>query len=191
MVSHSDSSAETSRGYFSTNSTTNNNHPDVHEPSAVKILLQVQKPLEKIFNHYKAGKKGLSYDQLCHFLFEFEIFPSFISKSTLYVYFQKRAKASSQLKKVVGQISLDIIGFLEVLADIGYELGDSLTEEEKMLFLLERMQDSQGHRSLLGSEGTNLIGDLRSKYADVYKQNLVKRSPRKEKGFEQLIEDLI
>ena len=41
------------------------------------------------------------------------------------------------------------------------------------------MQDSHGHRTLLGSEGTNLIGDLRSKYAYVYKANLVRQSPKK------------
>ncbi len=48
-----------------------------------------------------------------------------------------------------------------------------------MLFILERMQDSQGHRTLLGSQGTNLIGDLRSRYALIYKKNLQRESPSK------------
>jgi hypothetical protein len=85
---------------------------------------------------------------------------------------------------MVGSISLDVIGFLEVLADIAYEIGDSLTDEEKVLFLLERMQDSAGHRTLLGAEGSNLIGDLRSKYANIYKKSLVRGSPKRQEGFD-------
>lgn len=73
------------------------------------------------------------------------------------------------MKKLAGQVSLDMLGFLETLADISYGLGENLTNEERILFLLERMQDSEGHRKLLGSQGSNLIGDLRSKYANVYK----------------------
>lgn len=41
------------------------------------------------------------------------------------------------------------------------------------------MQDSQGHKNVLGTQGTNLIGDLRAKYATVYRQNLLKQSPGK------------
>jgi hypothetical protein len=50
------------------------------------------------------------------------------------------------------------------------------------------MQDSQGHRTVLGNQGSNLIGDLRSKYAMIYKKNLLKQSPAKEEGFEELLE---
>lgn len=64
---------------------------------------------------------------------------------------------------------MDMRGFMEVLTDISGEIGDNLEGEERILFLLERMQDSQGHRTLLGSQGTNLIGDLRSKYSYIYK----------------------
>ena len=150
---------------------------------------QVGKPLEKIFNHYRVGKKGMSFSQLSHFLFEFEIFPSFVSKSSLFAFFQDRSKAKNEVNKLVGEISLDMNGFLEVLSDISFEIGDNLSEEEKAIFLLERMQDSHGHRTLLGSEGTNLIGDLRSKYAHIYKQNLLRHSPKKEEGFEDLLDN--
>jgi hypothetical protein len=34
--------------------------------------------------------------------------------------------------------------------------------------MLERMQDSAGHRTILGGQGTNLIGDLRSRYSGIY-----------------------
>ena len=95
----------------------------MHEPNAINIFLQVKKPLEKVFNHFKVGKKGLSFEQLTHALYEFEIFPSFINKSTLYAYFQNRAKAVSEVKKLVGEVSLDFINFLEVLADVSGELG--------------------------------------------------------------------
>lgn len=41
--------------------------------------------------------------------------------------------------------------------------------------MLERMQDSAGHRTILGGQGTNLIGDLRSRYSGIY-LNAMKRS---------------
>jgi hypothetical protein len=56
-----------------------------------------------------------------------------------------------------------------------------------MLFLLEKMQDSQGHRRVLGSQGTNLIGDLRSRYADIYRKNMVKHT-KVEESFEELFD---
>lgn len=83
----------------------------------------------------------------------------------------------------MGEILLDPRGYIEVLSDISHEISDNLTEEERTLFLLERMQDSQGHKNVLGTQGTNLIGDLRARYAAVYKQNLLKQSPAKAEGF--------
>jgi hypothetical protein len=54
--------------------------------------------------------------------------------------------------------------------------------------MLERMQDSLGHRSILGGQGSNLIGDLRSRYAGIY-MNALKKSDDRKVGFEELIED--
>lgn len=48
------------------------------------------------------------------------------------------------------------------------------------------MQDSQGHKKVLGTQGSNLIGDLRSKYAQLYKRKLTKESPKQE-GFDELL----
>jgi hypothetical protein len=41
------------------------------------------------------------------------------------------------------------------------------------------MQDSHGHKNVLGTQGTNLIGDLRAKYATIYKDSLMKQSAKK------------
>ena len=71
----------------------------------------------------------MSFQQLTHALYEFDIFPGFINKSSLYNYFQKRAKATTQVKKLVGDVSLDFVSFLEVLADVSLELGNNLSEE--------------------------------------------------------------
>lgn len=45
--------------------------------------------------------------------------------------------------------------------------------------MLERMQDSQGHRTILGSQGANLIGDLRARYSSIY-LNALKRNSEEE-----------
>ncbi len=88
----------------------------------------MEKPLERIFNYYKKGKKGLSFDQLCHLLFEFEIFPAFVTKAKLYTFFQARSKAVNTLKKLTGEIMLDLRGYIEVLSDISHEISDNLTD---------------------------------------------------------------
>jgi len=53
---------------------------------------------------------------------------------------------------------------------------------DDVLFMLERMQDSSGHRSILGGQGSNLIGDLRSRYSGIY-LNALKRSNEQKAGF--------
>lgn len=47
--------------------------------------------------------------------------------------------------------------------------------------MLERMQDSIGHRNLSGGKSNNLVGDLRTKYSNIYRSN-VKHIPY-EQGF--------
>ena len=41
------------------------------------------------------------------------------------------------------------------------------------------MQDSQGHKTILGTQGTNLIGDLRAKYATIYRDSILKQGEKK------------
>lgn len=55
--------------------------------------------------------------------------------------------------------------------------------------MLERMQDSPGHHSILGGQGSNLMGDLRSKFSAVYLSAL-KRGSEDKAGFEELVESL-
>lgn len=50
------------------------------------------------------------------------------------------------------------------------------------------MQDSLGHRNILGGQGSNLIGDLRSRYSGIYLQALRKQTPQ-QPGFNELLED--
>jgi len=40
------------------------------------------------------------------------------------------------------------------------------------------MQDSTGHKTLMGGQGSNLIGDIRSRYASIYHSNVLKRSAK-------------
>ena len=80
---------------------------------------------------------------------------------------------------MVGEISLDMDDFLRVLHSISAEISDNLSSEEQVLFMLERMQDSLGHRSILGRQGTNLIGDLRTRYSGIYLNALKKSSEDK------------
>jgi hypothetical protein len=63
---------------------------------------------------------------------------------------------------------------LNVLHAVSGDIGENLTSQEQALFMLERMQDSPGHRSILGTQGTNLIGDLRSRYSGIYLNALKK-----------------
>lgn len=137
--------------------------------------------------HYSSGKRELYFEHLAHLLYDFDVFPAFITKSKLYKLFQKHAHSRSQLRGLVGEVSLSLDEFMEVLHSVSTEIGENLTSEEQALFMLERMQDSEGHRSILGGQG-NLIGDLRSRYAGIY-LNALKKSGEHKMGFEELIED--
>jgi len=68
--------------------------------------------------HFSTGKRLLSFDQLTHLLFDFDIFPSFLSKTKLYQIFQANAKASSEVRKMVGEVTLDLPSFMDVLVEI-------------------------------------------------------------------------
>ena len=50
--------------------------------------------------------------------------------------------------------------------------------------MLERMQDSHGHRTILGTQGANLIGDLRTRYSSIYLNALKKNGQEEKVGFE-------
>lgn len=121
----------------------------------------------------------MKFDQLTHLLYDFDVFPAFITKSKLYKHFQKFGHSRNQLRGLVGEISLNLDEFMEVLHCVSSEIGENLTSEEQVLFMLERMQDSAGHRTILGGQGTNLIGDLRSRYSAIYLNALKKNNDQK------------
>lgn len=73
----------------------------------ITILCQIEKQLERMFNHYSTGKRCLTFDQLTHLLYDFDVFPAFLSKAHLYQLFQQYAKASSEVSKLMGAVSLD------------------------------------------------------------------------------------
>jgi hypothetical protein len=50
------------------------------------------------------------------------------------------------------------------------------------------MQDSNGHRTILGTQGTNLIGDLRMKYSNIYSNALKPTTNDQKENFNELLE---
>jgi hypothetical protein len=144
--------------------------------SAIVILQQVERQLDKIMGHYASGKKSIGFEQLTHLLYDFDLFPAFISKAHLHQLYRKFADNR-------GEGTLSLFAFLQLLAALSLGIGEELTEEERILFLLERMQDSNGHRNLLGGQGSNLIGDLRARYAAVYHHSALRHSSQRQQNF--------
>ncbi len=54
--------------------------------------------------------------------------------------------------------------------------------------MLERMQDSAGHRNIMGGQGSNLIGDLRSRYSGIY-MHALRKNNQEQPSFDQLLQD--
>ena len=73
--------------------------------------------------HYSGKKPELYFEQLTHLLYNFDVFPSFITKSKLYHLFQQFAHSRSALRGLVGEISLNMETFLQVLHRISAEIG--------------------------------------------------------------------
>lgn len=76
--------------------------------STLRIFCQVEKQLEKVFLHYSSGKKELGFEQLTHLLYDFDVFPAFVTKSRLFKLFQEYGHSQSKLGELVGQISLSL-----------------------------------------------------------------------------------
>lgn len=70
--------------------------------------------------HYSARKAELAFDQLTHLLYDFDVFPAFISKSRLYQCFQQMSHTRNAL---LGHASLSIHEFLQLLHAISSEIG--------------------------------------------------------------------
>ena len=51
------------------------------------MLSYVERPLEKIFNHFASKNHLMDFDQLSKLAFEFEFFPQMVSKTRLYQFF--------------------------------------------------------------------------------------------------------
>ena len=94
---------------------------------AEKVLAQVERPLNKIFDHFAKGKSQLTFEQLSHLLYEFDVFPGFLSKARLYQLFEAHATANTSIGHLVGKVSLDLGGFIRVLAEISGEAGSGLS----------------------------------------------------------------
>jgi hypothetical protein len=102
----------------------------------VTILWQVEKQLDRIFTHYSTGRRWLTFEQLTHLLYDFDVFPAFLSKVHLYQLFQQYAKASSEARKLMGEVSLDQESFFKLLASISSNVGEDLSAEERIIFML-------------------------------------------------------
>lgn len=70
--------------------------------------------------HYSLRKAELTFDQLSHLLYDFDVFPAFISKSRLYQRFQQMSHTQNAL---IGQASLSLDEFLQLLHVISSEIG--------------------------------------------------------------------
>jgi hypothetical protein len=68
----------------------------------MNIFYQVEKQLERIFMHYSSKKPELGFERLTHLLYDFDVFPAFVSKSKLYDLFQQFGHSRNPLRGMVG-----------------------------------------------------------------------------------------
>ena len=93
-----------------------------------EILKSISKSVEKIFKYYTNDKKCMTFKEYSKMMYEFEIFPSMISKSKLYKIFSKFSEIPYEKSSKVRETSfneeklLGFEGFILSFCDISQEI---------------------------------------------------------------------
>lgn len=58
------------------------------------------------------------------------------------------------------------------MIETSWEICDKeLNQEQKIIILLEKMHESNGHKKVLLGKGLNLVAELRNKFGSIYQMN--------------------
>lgn len=132
----------------------------------------------------------MAFPLLMRFMYDFELFPSVVSKIRLYQIFLESAEPTTgnALSSLVGEKKITLKGLQNILIRVSEEIfSEELSPEQKIIILLEKMHESQGHRKVLLGQGLSLVSELRCRFTSIYKSHFGPKQHKPAETFQELL----